>query len=177
MQPLIYDVAVSIDGYISGAFGDVSRFAREGPVVEDYQKRLGTYATAVMGRQTYEFGYRFGMSPGDNPYASMKTYVFSTSLQLPEGSEVPVIPTGGAAEIRRLKEESAGPIYLCGGGDLAGKLLALKLIDSLVLKRAPIILGQGTRLFGGEELAMTPIHVRHKTYDNGYVLQEFDLSG
>lgn len=40
MQSIIYDVAISIDGYISGPDGDISQFASEGPVVEDYMTRL-----------------------------------------------------------------------------------------------------------------------------------------
>jgi len=67
LQPLIYDVAVSIDGYIAGPGGDIAGFAFEGPVVEDYAARLKTYGTAIMGRGTYEFGYRYGMEPGQNP--------------------------------------------------------------------------------------------------------------
>lgn len=41
MQPIIYDVAVSMDGFISGPGGDISQFAHEEPVVEDYANRLG----------------------------------------------------------------------------------------------------------------------------------------
>lgn len=54
MQPLIYDVAVSIDGYIGGPDGDISQFAQDGAVVDDYTARLGleTCATAIMGRAT-----------------------------------------------------------------------------------------------------------------------------
>lgn len=74
MQPIIYDVAVSIDGYISGPGGDISKFAHEGPVVDDYFARLGQYAVAIMGRHTYEFGYRFGLEPGANPYKHMRTW-------------------------------------------------------------------------------------------------------
>ena len=32
MRPVIYDVAVSVDGFISGPKGGVSAFALEGPV-------------------------------------------------------------------------------------------------------------------------------------------------
>jgi len=68
MRPIIYDVAVSIDGFICGPDRDIFRFAQEGPVVEDYAARLANLATAIMGRATYEFGYRFGMEPDQNPY-------------------------------------------------------------------------------------------------------------
>ena len=53
MHPIIYDVAVSLDGFISGRSGDISNFAHDGPVVEDYAVRLGSYTTAIMGRKTY----------------------------------------------------------------------------------------------------------------------------
>ena len=35
MHPIIYDVAVSLDGFIAGVSGDISKFAHEGPVVDD----------------------------------------------------------------------------------------------------------------------------------------------
>ena len=34
MQPIIYDVAVSIDGYIAGPEGDISQFPESGDIVE-----------------------------------------------------------------------------------------------------------------------------------------------
>ncbi len=40
MHPIIYDVAVSIDGYISVPDGEVSGFAHEGAVVDDCHARL-----------------------------------------------------------------------------------------------------------------------------------------
>lgn len=175
MQPIIYDVAVSIDGFIAGAGGDVSLFAHDGPVVKDYQQRLATYSIALMGRNTYEFGYRFGMKPGVNPYPSMTTYVMSNSINLPKDREVTLIPSGVEEDVRRLKNDAGGPIYLCGGGELAGWLLGLHLIDRIVVKRAPIFLGQGTCLFGKVQEPATPKHLQTKAYGDGYILQEFVL--
>lgn len=176
MQPLTYDVAVSVDGFISSAEDDVTLFAHEGPVVEDYQKRLSTYSTAMMGRSTYELGYQFGMKPGDNPYSSMMSYVMSSTIDLPINSDVTVIPPGNEDWVRQLKAAAAGPIFLCGGGELAGWLFALDLIDRVVLKRAPILLGKGTRLFGNAKQASLLEHQHTKRYDDGYVLQDYKLS-
>ncbi|MBO9436396.1 dihydrofolate reductase [Ruegeria sp. R13_0] len=177
MQPVIYDVAVSIDGYIAGLDGDVSLFAHHGPVVDDYQSRLATYSTAIMGRQTYEFGYRFGLEPGQNPYPNMKTFVVSDTLKLPNDRAIDVLQGETALALCQLKTDAAGPIYLCGGGEFAGYLLELNLIDKLVLKRAPIILGEGTRLFGRTRSKLAFAHTGTKNYDGGYVLQQFDLVG
>lgn len=149
LHPIIYDVAVSLDGLICGAGGDVSAFPHEGPIVDAYLARLATYRTAIMGRGTYEFGYRYGMRRGDNPYPHMRTIVVSKTLQLPESSTVEVISELDAQRIDRLRTESAGPVYLAGGGALAAHILGLGRIDLLRLKRAPVILGSGTPLFVG----------------------------
>ncbi len=177
MQPIIYDVAVSIDGYISGPDGDISRFAQGGPVVEDYMARLATYGTAIMGRTTYEFGYRFGLAPGRNPYPHMATHVFSRTIAIPRDGKITVHDTRDAGPIRALQQASSGPVYLCGGGDFAGALLAMGLIDRIRLKRAPVLLGRGVRLFGDTAAAPALRHIETRSYDGGYALQEFAVPG
>ena len=175
MPHIIYDVAVSIDGFIAGPAADISKFAHEGPVVEHYYSRLEGYAAAIMGRQTYEFGYRFGLTPGANPYPHMDTYVFSRSMTLPADSDVHLITEATGNRLRRLKAEASGPVYLVGGGHFASAVLADGLLDQIVLKRAPIIYGTGTPLFDrvpqGVTLRCTGTH----DYGTGYLLQHFDV--
>lgn len=175
MQSVIYDVAVSADGFISGPGGDISKFPHDGAVVEDYFARLKTYSCAIMGRATYEFGYAFGLKPGDNPYSHMKTIVFSKSIALPEGADVIVTQEDATDHVRSLKQSCEGPIYLCGGGRFAGSLLSFGLIDRLHLKRAPIFLGDGVRLFGDQTQTPDTILVDSKLYPTGVLYQEFDL--
>lgn len=175
MHPIIYDVAVSLDGFICGPEGDISKFAHEGAVVDDYMARLAGYSTALMGRSTYEFGYRFGMTEGQNPYAHMKTHVFGSSLTLPKTAEVTVESTLSPERIRELQRASSGPVYLCGGGAFAGALLRLGLIDQLILKRAPILLGDGVKLFEGVQDAPTLGRRESKDYGGGYLLEKFAI--
>lgn len=176
MQPIIYDVAVSLDGFICAPEGDISAFAHDGPVVEDYRSRLTEYAVAIMGRRTYEFGYAYGLEPGANPYPHMETFVFSRDLRVPGNGEVSVVPDRWGDRLMDLKARSKGPIYLCGGGLFAGWLLKKGLIDRLVLKRAPCVYGGGVALFGGqtplarfERLSTTP-------YDNGYLVERLSIA-
>ncbi len=176
MQPIIYDVSVSADGLIDGPDGDISKFTHDGPVVDDYMARLQGYACAIMGRATYEFGYRFGMAPGDNPYPHMQTVVMSRQLVLPETSPVEVVREDAAARVETLRQTVDGPIYLCGGGQFAGWLLSLRMITTLRLKRAPIVLGSGTRLFGDNTAGCDAVLQSSKLYDNGVLLQEFRLA-
>ncbi|GAB5433330.1 MAG: dihydrofolate reductase family protein [Epibacterium sp.] len=175
MHPVIYDVAVSLDGFISGPAGDISKFAHEGPVVEDYYNRLGGYKLALMGRKTYEFGYEFGMEPGQNPYPHMRSIVVSDSLQLPETSEVTVLKRPSAEGLRAEIARAEGSVYLCGGGAFAGWMLKHQLIDRLILKRAPCVLGQGVPLFGADAPAVTVERTATTPYQNGYLLERFLL--
>ncbi|MEP2823486.1 MAG: dihydrofolate reductase family protein [Parasphingorhabdus sp.] len=174
MHPIIYDVAVSLDGFISGESGDISKFAHEGPAVEDYAKRLAYYKTAIMGRKTYEFGYDFGLKPGQNPYPHMETIVFSNTLQVPDGSEISVRKRPASEDIREIARNSAGSVYLCGGGDFSGWMLDQGLIDRVVLKRAPCLFGTGTGLFGKMSHSLNMSRINTKTYENGYILEEFE---
>ena len=175
MQPIIYDVAVSIDGFIAGPGGDIAKFSHDGEVVEDYRSRLHEYACVIMGRATYEFGYRFGLKPGQNPYPHAETLVFSTKLDLPTDGAVTVIRDDAETILPDLREKLDGPIYLCGGGQFAGALAGKGLIDVLRLKRAPIILGEGTSLFGdaAPSIALTCVGTKH--YADGYLFQEFGV--
>lgn len=175
MHPIIYDVAVSIDGYICGPDGDVSQFAQGGPVVEDYFARLQTYSTAIMGRETYEFAYAFGLNPGENPYKTMETHVFSTGLTIPKDSEITLHTSIERPLFEQFKSKAKGPIYLCGGGTFAGALLDLGLVDILRLKRAPILLGGGTPLFQSITTRPKLKSIKMQSYDDGYVLQEFSV--
>lgn len=176
MQSLIYDVAVSIDGYISGPGGDISAFPHDGPMVQDYLDRLTTYSACLMGRATYEFGYRFGLEPGRNPYPHMASHVVSRRLDLPDGAGVSLIRGDLLAQVDRIKAEATGPVYLCGGGELAGALARAGRIDLLRLKRQPIILGGGVRLFGPDAPALTPRVLRTRAFDTGGIFQELALT-
>ncbi|MGP1354784.1 MAG: dihydrofolate reductase family protein [Parasphingopyxis sp.] len=177
MQPIIYDVAVSADGFIAGPNADISKFPQSSPAVDDYFERLKTYACAIMGRATYEFGYDFGLAPGDNPYPHMRTLVFSQSLSLPEDSDVEIVRHDARDHVAALKSSSDGPIYLCGGGEFAGWALSEGLVDLLRLKRAPIFLGSGTRLFGDHAPGCDAELRQSKLYPDGMLFQEFALGG
>ncbi|PSL18202.1 dihydrofolate reductase family protein [Shimia abyssi] len=174
MHPIIYDVAVSLDDYICDPGGDVSQFTHDGEVVEDYQQRLAGYASAIMGRATYEIGYAHGMQPGQNPYPHMSTFVFSDSLKVPENCEISVLARAAQDEVLRLKAQGDGPIYLCGGGVFAGALLRDRLIDRVIFKRAPVVLGGGVPVFSGISEPVRLKRISSRGYDNGYVLETFE---
>ena len=82
MSKIVYYVATSLDGYISGLNEDISGFVGEGNGVVKYLDDLKSYSTVIMGRKTYEFGYKYGLEPGKLAYPHMDHYIFSSTLRL-----------------------------------------------------------------------------------------------
>ena len=176
MQDVIYDVNVSIDGFIAGSGGDISMFPAQGPMIDAYLDRLAEYRVAIMGRATYEFGYRFGLKPGANPYPHTRTIVFSRTLDLPSRAEIEVVRQDAVQSVARLREGDAGPIYLCGGGAFAASLLEADLIDRLRLKRSPVLVGGGTRLFAAETRPRSLDLLAEFSFPDGAIFQEYRVT-
>ena len=148
MKKIIYYVASSLDGYIAGENDDISKFILQGEGVEKYQSDLANFKTVIMGRKTYEFGFQYGLEPGQPSYPNMEHYIFSNSLQIDNLSEVVKIEKLNLDRIDEIRQNAKTDIYLCGGGQFAGWLLDNGLIDQLKLKLNPVVLGCGTKLFG-----------------------------
>ncbi len=175
MREIIYYVATSLDGYIAGPEEDISLFAYEGNGVQQYQKDLLDFDTVIMGRKTYEFGYKFGLQPGAPAYPHMRHYIFSSSMVLENADEkVKVVPMN-LDLIHQLKAEEGTPIYLCGGGEFAAWLLEHDLIDVLKVKLNPIVLGGGTPLFGSSTKAFKGRLESSENYEGGLMFNTYRL--
>jgi dihydrofolate reductase len=168
MRLLKYYVATTADGFIAHPDGSVDGFLTEGAHITDYLESLKAFDTALMGRATYEFGVRYGIT---NPYPWMKSYVFSKTMQSSPDENVRLVSSDAAEFVSVLKEEPGGDIYLCGGQSLATALLPL--IDELILKVNPVLIGSGKALF---ESSASPVKLeltKTKVYDNGVVFLHY----
>ncbi|PEZ00235.1 deaminase [Bacillus sp. AFS018417] len=180
MAELIYHVAVSLDnfiadqGMIEGNIND-SLFLFEGDHVPDFLADIQEYDAVLMGGKTYEFGFQFGAKPGEPGYKGIKHYIFSNSIQFEANEEVELIKGDAIGFIKNLKKQYNGKIWLCGGGELAGSLFKHKLIDQLVLKVNPIIVGEGISLFGSVKPRLKLKLVDMKQYSNGVIKPTYNI--
>ncbi|MGB1287665.1 MAG: dihydrofolate reductase family protein [Aggregatilineales bacterium] len=172
---LIYYVATTVDHYIAHEDGSVEGFLPEGAHIADYTNSLRDYETVIMGKHTYEFGYQYGMQPGDAPYPHMMHYIFSQSMDMIDTENVKVIREDAVAFVTDLKLQPGGDVYLCGGGTFAGTLLDAGLIDGLILKVNPVIFGSGIPLFGDSTKTANLHLTASKTYTNGVMFQHYDV--
>ncbi len=172
---IIYYVAVSLDGFISGPEEDVSLFVGEGNGVEQYLSDLKEFSTVIMGRKTYEFGYKFGLKAGQPAYPHMDHYIFSDTLEIPGLHPKVHIEHLSFERIIAIRDASPSDVYLCGGGQFAGWLLDHGLIDRLKVKLNPIVLSGGVPVFGTSTTSAVFDLVENKVYENGLQICCYDI--
>src|SRR5262245_54629681 len=125
-----------------------------------------------MGRRTYEFGYQFGVT---NPYPWMRQYVFSRTMGRTPDPNVVLVSENIIDFVRELKRESGKDIYLCGGADLAATLFAEGLVDEIILKLNPVLLGSGIPLFSGTIKQSDLLLLGARVYKNGVLLLHYSV--
>lgn len=146
MRKVTFGGANSLDNYIARPDGSVDWLMwsdEAGAVMRDYWK---TIDTVVMGRITYEVALKQSKG-GRNPYAGVKSYVFSRTLQRGKSEGVEIISTDAAEFVRDLKAGEGKGICVMGGGLLAKALFDANLIDEVGFNIHPVLLGAGIRLF------------------------------
>jgi dihydrofolate reductase len=190
-SPLTYYVACSLDGFIAHTDGSHDGFFQDDPYLSEIFARfpdtcpghlraaLGLadvenqwFDAVLMGRKTYDIGFQLGVT---NPYPHLKQYLFSRSLAASPDAHVELVSNDAAGRVKRLKAETEKGIWLCGGAELATELFAQKLIDRLILKVNPFLMGAGIPVFAGvvpqTALDLTQSH----TYSNGVIQLQYQV--
>jgi dihydrofolate reductase len=157
---------VTVDGVMQGLGGpDEDRsggFDRGGWIGQYNEGELDAYVDGIyqradaflFGRRTYEiFARSWGTwpDPGDSPiWTALNTvpkYVASTTLKVPRWANTTVLSGDVAAAVRELKAEPGHELVVPGSRTLVRWLLVNDLVDEIHLLIAPVVLGQGMRLF------------------------------
>jgi len=185
MRDVVYYVATSLDGFIARPDGDFSDFPWEDEFgayllehfPETFPAHLRTddapnrrFDTVLMGRATYEVGQRAGVT---SPYPTLKQYLFSRTLDRSPDEAVTLVESDALEHVRELKRADGKAIWLCGGSVLAGALYAAGLIDQLVLKVNPIVLGTGIPLLG-QAVSADRLELRGvKRFESGHMIADY----
>lgn len=163
-------VVSSLDGIIAkkdntaswlDGFGDVyEKGISEGTGAEEILKAIDCF---VLGSRTYEHALRLGW-----PYGKTPTIVI-TNRELPSTRKSVEFYSG---DLKRLVDDILAPrygnIWLVGGAMLCQSFLRLGLVDEIRLSIAPILLGDGLRLFGSSDEKRW--HLKDViAYKNGFV--------
>ena len=173
MAALRYYVAATVDGFIAREDGAFDVFAAEGGHVADYVAFMRAQRVVLMGRRTYEVGLALGVT---NPYPWLRQVVFSRTLPASPDANVELVAGDPAEFVRRLKaEQPDADLWLCGGGALAAALLGAGLVDEVIVKVSPVLLGSGVPLVARLGRAVPLDLVASTTHAGGVVVLRYGV--
>jgi len=142
MRPVRYNVAASLDGYVSAPDGGYD-WIPDDPSV-DFAGLFAKVDTVLLGRKSYEAAKAMGGSMWGR---KTRVYVFSTTLRAEDHPGVTVVGDDAAGQVQALRDEAgSGEIWLFGGGGLFRSLLAAGQVDRVEITIVPVVLGGGTPL-------------------------------
>jgi dihydrofolate reductase len=162
----------SLDGFIAKRDNTVSWLESAGSVyqagVSISQEEIAAFIKAidcyVMGSRTYEHALELGWVYGDTPV------VVVTSRELAPAKKSVEFYAG---DLQTLVDVKLAPryrnIWLVGGAMLCQSFLQLGLVDEIILTIAPVLLGDGVRLFGSSLTEQGWNLKNVAAYKNGFV--------
>jgi dihydrofolate reductase len=162
----------SLDGYIAKPDNSVSWLESAGSRYEAgvsiseeeaaaFVKAIDCY---VLGSRTYEHALELGWPYGDTPT------IVVTGREWPAPRKSVEFYSG---DLRKLVDVKLAPryrnIWLVGGAMLCQRFLELGLVDEICLTIAPVLLGEGLRLFGDSKTEQRWNLKNVVAYKNGFV--------
>lgn len=165
-------VVSSLDGFIARKDNSVSWLDVDGGVYESgvsiseeeaaaFVKSIDCY---VLGSRTYEHALQLGWPYGETPTVVVTGRAWPrarASVEFYSGDLKTLIDVKLAPRFRN--------IWLVGGALLCQRFLELGLVDEISLMLAPVLLGDGLRLFGGLVVEERWFLKNVVAYKNGFV--------
>lgn len=170
-------IATSLDGFIARADGDIEWLIRRDDPSEDhgYYDFIKTMDGIVMGRGTFEKALTF-----DGWHYSVPVVVLSKTLKAADVPEhlrdkVEISASPPRDLMAQLAQKGWKRAYIDGGKTIQS-FLREGLIDDLVITTAPVLLGDGLRLFGPLTEDISLVHTETHAFPSGLVQSKYRVS-
>lgn len=156
MGKIILDLAVTLDGYISGPHGEIDWLVKDGE--RDFGDILAEILDGIgaifYGRVSYDLWGNYQPDEKASPKLkesykllhSKTKYVFSKTKE-GDNSKAIFINSDINENILEIKQKVDGNIWLYGGGKLITTIMNLGLVDEYRLAVHPVIIGKGIPIF------------------------------
>ncbi len=180
MGKVIYDISMSLDGFITAA--NVRSEAGWGGLGEggerlhdwgfnstDQRNRaigealLVTAGAVIAGRNTYDVSIPNWGADGPTSTARIPTIIVSHNVptDIPQGGVYTFVDSVEAA-YETAKKAAGDKDIVIQGANVAQQLIMLGFVDELFIHLAPVLFGSGTRLYehvGGEHISLEATEV------------------
>lgn len=154
MANVLLDMAMSLDGFVSGPNGEDHGlhdyfFSPAGPTAEVIEEGFKTTGSIIMGRRAYDIGAAHD-GYADSPYQVPTIIVTHQAPHtVPKGAESFIFVTAGIeSALEQAKAVTGDRTVVIGGGpDIAQQYLHAGLVDDIQIHLVHTLLGRGVRLF------------------------------
>jgi dihydrofolate reductase len=164
MSKIRYGVAMSLDGFIAGPNGEADWIVIDPEL--NFTELWAQFDTALMGRRTYQAALA---RLGESAFQNIKTFVASRTLDPADYPGATILPELNGERLQSLREQSKKDIWLFGGGELFGQLLAIGEVDTVEVAIIPFLLGTGIPLLPSPAQRKRLHLSAHKVYRSGTV--------
>lgn len=177
-------IATSLDGFIATTDGGVDWLDTAGnPDVDMGAEDMGFAALMesvdclIMGRKCMEKIASFNLTDEQWPYGNTRVIALSNSLSdVPDSVKGKVeLMSGDIPNILTQLESEGHKHAYVDGGALISSFLNLKLINELIITKAPVILGEGISLFQNIQQSINLENPEAKAYPNGFVQVKYQV--
>jgi dihydrofolate reductase len=174
MRKLILYIAASLDGYIAGPGDNLDFLDSIDHGGEDYGYHdfIDSVDTVILGRRTYDWV----LERAEFPHKNKQTFILTRTERPAEGNLT--FYSGDVGElVQRLKSEPGKHIFCDGGAQVVHALLERSLIDELIISVAPVLLGDGIRLFSDGRPQQPLELLSARTYSSGMLQMHYRKKG
>jgi dihydrofolate reductase len=168
---------VTLDGYFEGPNGEIDWHNADNQEFNDFAiEQMGPVDTLVFGRKTYQMMASYWPTETaiqSDPIVAdlmnrLSKVVFSRTLEIADWNNTRLVSENAAQEIRRLKSQAGKDLAIFGSASLISTIM--NEIDEHRVMINPVLLGQGTPLFGNTGGKVQLKLVDSRTFDSGNVL-------
>ena len=176
MGKVIYEVSMSLDGFITGAnvrpeagLGDGGErlhewgFNSADPRNREIVAGAASTGATIVGRTTYDLSVPYWGADGPGGATRLPTVVISHSVpqDIPDGGVYSFVDSVEAA-LETAKKAAGDKDVVIQGGNIAQQFITLRLVDEIFIHLVPVLFGSGTRLIedlGGEHVQLETTEV------------------
>lgn len=178
MRPLIVFNSVSLDGFFTGASGDLSWAHRQDAEWNSFMANNASGSGEfVFGRVTYEMMASFWPTPmaqQNFPVVAKAMnespkIVFSRTLEKAPWNNTKLLKGDPVAEVRKMKQAPGPGLVIFGSGTIISELAQENLIDEYQIATCPVVIGKGRTMFETVERKLNFKLTKTRTFENGTV--------